>query len=221
MNVLDFVFIGLLVLFGIAGYRRGMAKVLMRLGATAISLIVARIAAVPLSEYIYNIRIHGIVAEKLNAWLPEGSVGGSLEALVESILNALPEGTEQIVDYLHLLPVESGESLYTVAQIENDYVQPIITKVVVLITTVVLFTLFSFILMMIVNAIDNHYFKENHNVIGTINRIGGAVIGFVRGVIPVGIIAVAMNLIAPLLSDQGFTDLVSGSYFCSLLTNLF
>ena len=105
--------------------------------------------------------------------------------------------------------------------IEETFLQPIITKVLLIITTVVLFVVFMIILNLIVNLLDKHVFKKRKGAINAINRILGGVTGLVQGAIPVAVACLLLNLIAPLTENGTFSEMVSNSCICSYIAGIF
>lgn len=222
MNIIDYVSFGILALFLVFGIKNGIAKVLLRFGATLLSAVAARIGAQYASSYIYDSFLHEKINGKLLEIFPAGSIGGSLSSLIESLKSALPEKVYEIADFLHLLP-EKGkfDTLYTVAELEQTYVQPIITKVLLIITTLALFFILSVILMLVVNALNKHFFEDKHGVISTLNRVAGGMFGIVRGAIPVAALCAVLNLIAPIVKSEAFGSLVENSMLCGFIASIF
>ncbi len=222
MNIIDYVSFGILVLFLVFGIKNGLAKVLLRFGATLLSAVAARIGAQYVSSYLYESFVHEKINAKLLEIFPAGGIGGSLSSLIESLKNALPGKVYEIADFLHLLP-EKGkfDALYTVGELEQNYIQPIITKVLLIITTVALFFILSTILILVVNALNKHFFEEKHGVVSTLNRVAGGVFGIVRGAIPVAAGCAVLNLIAPIIKNEAFCTLVENSMLCGFIASIF
>ncbi len=222
VNVIDCACLALLIVFLIIGAVRGIFSVILRFAATAAAAVGSRFAAGYAAPYLYTALVHQKVNEKLLSVFPSGSVGGSLDSLLESLRNALPEPAYDIAEFLKLLPSAGKfDTFLTVEQLEQTYVQPIVTKVLLIVTSVILFSLISLILLLIVNAIDKHFFKKKHSVLGTLNRIFGAIFSFVCGIIPVGAGCILLNLIAPVTNSEAFCALVRESIACSFLASIF
>ena len=111
--------------------------------------------------------------------------------------------------------------MHTVEQIETTYVQPILTKVIVIITSVLLFLLLSFILIMFANAINKHFFENRQGAIGKMNKLLGGLLGVVRGIVPIAAGCMILNLIASLSGESAFTSIVQSSAVCSYVAGIF
>ena len=178
MTIIDLICFGVLLLFLIAGFIKGFAKTILHLLAYVAAGFAARFASEPLTGLIYDKAIHEPVHSKLMELFPSGSIGGSMDSVLQAIRNSMSESAYKIADFLHLLPDESwlGDSFYSVEKIEESFLQPIITKVLLIVTTIALFLLLMIILNMIVKLIDKLIFKKKKGVVNSINRFfGGAV----------------------------------------------
>ena len=223
MTVVDYVCIGILWLFLIAAAVKGFAKIIMRFFAFAAAAVGARFAAAPLVDFLYGRFRQATVLQKLNDLIPSGSIGASLDAILDTIRGTLSEPAYNIASFLHLLPEQGafGDSLLSVETIEANYVQPIVTKVLVIITTVVLFTVFMIILNIAVNLIDKGLFKKKKGAVNAANRILGGIVGLAQGAIPVGVGCLLLNVIAPLTENAVFADMVGNTLFSSTIADIF
>lgn len=223
MTVIDYICIAVLLLFVVVAAIRGFAKVILRMLAVMGAAVLSRLAAAPLSDLIYAQVLHTPIQHKLYELFPSGSIGGSLDSILGALESSLPEPVYNIASFLHMLPEGSllGDSFYTVQTIEQTYVQPIITKVLLIITSIVLFAVLSIIFGLIVSFIDKQIIKKRKGAVKTVNRILGGVIGLVQGIIPVGVGCMLLNVVAPVTENTQFADLVSHSYFCNLIAGIF
>lgn len=221
MNVIDIVCLALILVIAIIGAKKGIFIVFVQFLALAVSGVAARSASGPVSDYIYTQYVQFRVTERLNGLLPAGSVSGGIQRVIESVVKSLPENVYKVADFLHLIPSasESTSEILSVAQIESQYVAPILTKVLSFITMAVIFIVLSVILRLIVHAIDKALFKKE-NAISTANKVGGFILGVIKGVIPVVFICVILNLIAPVINNDVLIELVSGSYLCNFIAGI-
>ena len=220
MNVIDIVCIILALLFLVIGFKKGLAKVLLRLFAGLIAVFAARAAAAPLSGMIYTNFVHSAVAAKLNEIFPAGSVEGSV---ISSAKEAIPASAYKIAVFFELFTdqIVDPDKMHTVEQIEVSYVQPILTKVIVIITSVVLFILLSVILILIANAVNKHFFEDRQGAISKLNKLLGGLLGLVRGIVPITAGCMILNLIASLSGESAFASLVQNSAVCSYIAGIF
>jgi|GEM_PF-3407397 len=223
MNILDFICLGIVVIFVIYGTTKGVMRFVFRLLATLVAAVAARIGATYLTEFLYNALIKDKVTVQLYKILPSGSVSGGINSLIGTIKEALPASAVKIAEFLHLLPdVSSGTNeILGVSQIEADYIKPIVTKVVLIITTLAIFVIVSVILNMVLKAISKKYFEKKEGAMSALNRAAGGVLGVVRGAIPAAFLCTALLLIAPVIGNEKLSFLVEGSYFCGLIGLIF
>ena len=224
MNAVDILCALIILIVGILGAKRGFFKVFVQFLSIAVAALLAKASAGFVSEKLYELLLQQKVADKLNDLLPGGSVSGGISTLVKSIGESLPTGVKKISDSLGLLSgltkgLESREIL-TVSQIESEYAAPIITKVLTIVTSVLLFVVFALVLRMAANAIDKALFKK-HGVVGTFNRICGFAFGALKGAVPVIFLCLILLVLAPVLEKPLLTAQVDGSFFCNWISNIF
>ena len=225
ISIIDVIAVALVVLITIVGAKKGFMKTLLTLGAVVASFVGARIAAVPVAEFIYSDYISAFVLEKLNELLPNGSVAGELEAVFEGVLAQFPSALVDIARTYNLLPdlssLAGSTADLTVASIEEMYVAPVITQIAAIITTLVLFVILSAILRLVVALINRFFVSDKHKFVKRTNMLLGAVLGFVKSLIPVGVIGSILNLIAPTMGNEQLMSMVNTSYICQFVANLF
>ena len=225
ISIIDVIAVALVVLITIVGAKKGFMKTLLTLGAVVASFVGARIAAVPVAEFIYSDYISAFVLEKLNELLPNGSVAGELEAVFEGVLAQFPSALVDIARTYNLLPdlssLAGSTADLTVASIEEMYVAPVITQIAAIITTLVLFVILSAILRLVVALINRFFVSDKHKFVKRTNMLLGAVLGFVKSLIPVGVIGSILNLIAPAMGNEQLMSMVNTSYICQFVANLF
>ncbi len=225
INIIDVIAVALIALITIIGAKKGFMKTLLTLGAVIVSFIGARIAAAPVSEFIYSDYMSAFVLEKLNELLPNGSVAGELESVVESVLAQFPTALVDIARTYNLLPdissLAPSTTDLTVASIEELYVAPVLTEITAIITTLVLFVVLSVILRLVVAVINKFFVSDKHKFVKRVNMLLGAVLGFVKSLIPVGVLCATLNLIAPAIDNEQLISFVNTSYLCQFVANLF
>lgn len=222
MNVIDIVCLALILIAALIGAKRGLFIIFVQFLALVVSALAARIASIPVAQFFYTEYIQAEVTARLNGLLPSGSVSGGIRQVIESVFQSLPESIYKVVDFLRLIPspFEDANEILTVTQIESQYVSPILTKVMSFITMAVIFVVLSVILRLIVFGIDKAVFKKKKGMISTGNRLGGFLLGMVKGAIPVFFICVILNLIAPALNQNALMDQVGNSYLCQLIADI-
>ncbi len=223
MNIIDITCIVLALLFLFFGFRRGFASVLLRFIANLLSAFIARFAALPAATYLYTAFVHAPVQTKLFELFPSGSVEGNIAAIIDSAKESVPDSAYKIADYFQMFTDEllDPDKVHTVAQLESAYVQPILTKVIVIITTVGLFLVLSVILGLIANMINKHFFENKDGKLGTVNKVLGGVFGLARGMIPIAAGCMILNVLASLADQSAFSMLVQNSVVCDFIAGRF
>ena len=90
MTLIDFICIAVLAVFVIVAAVRGFAKIVLHFLAYIAAGLGARYAAIPLSDLIYKLALHEPIHEKLLQLFPSGSIGGSIEAVMQAIRIPFP-----------------------------------------------------------------------------------------------------------------------------------
>ncbi len=225
INIIDIIAVALIVLITVSSAKKGFMKTLLTLAAFIAAFVGARIAAAPVSEFIYSDYISSLVLEKLNELLPNGSVAGEIDAVIEGILAQFPAALVDIARTYNLLPdfsaLSTGTADLTVASIEELYVAPVLTEIAAIITTLVLFVVLSAILRLVVAMINRFFVSDKHKFVKRTNMLLGAVLGFVKSLIPVAVLGAVLNLIAPAIGNEQLISFVNTSYLCEIVANLF
>lgn len=225
INIIDIIAVALIVLITVSSAKKGFMKTLLTLAAFIAAFVGARIAAAPVSEFIYSDYISPLVLEKLNELLPNGSVAGEIDAVIEGILAQFPAALVDIARTYNLLPdfsaLSTGTADLTVASIEELYVAPVLTEIAAIITTLVLFVVLSAILRLVVAMINRFFVSDKHKFVKRTNMLLGAVLGFVKSLIPVAVLGAVLNLIAPAIGNEQLISFVNTSYLCEIVANLF
>ena len=163
--------------------------------------------------------------DKLNELLPNGSVAGELEAVFENVLAQFPEALVDIARTYNLLPdlssLAGSTADLTVVSIEELYVAPVLTEIAAIITTLVLFVILSAILRLVVAVINRLFVSDKHKFVKRTNMLLGAVLGFVKSLIPVGVLCSILNIAAPAIGNEQLMSVVDTSYLCQFVANLF
>lgn len=223
LNSIDVIILIIIALAAFISAKRGFIWSVLNLGVVLISGILSRILASPLSHLFYNQFLHDKILSELNRILPAGSVSGQIGEGIESILSELPVPVIAIAKQYGLYPDFSGTTqVLTVEGIEQDFIIPIITSVLSIIATVLLFIIFCAILKIVAGMIDHNLSDtKKHKIVGRTNLLLGAGLGVLKGVLLSAIICVVLNLVAPAINSSFLMPLVDKSFFCGIIAKLF
>lgn len=224
MNLIDIICAAVIILIAFFGVIKGFFSVLINLAAYLVSFLTAKLASAPLAGFLYGSYVRSGVMTKLNELLPEGSVSGGLAQAAETFLNSMPDNLARFIRYFHLQElvsgIDGGREVLSVAEIEGSYVSPILTKVLTILTFFGIFLVLSVILRVIAGFTDKALFKKKKGLMSTTNKILGGIFGLIKGLVPAGLVCFLLNLLAPIVHNDGFTELVSGSRLCALVARL-
>ena len=223
LNSVDIVLLLIVAVAALISAKRGFIWSILNLGAVVVASILSKLLAAPASQLFYNQFLHGRIMTELNRILPAGSVSGQIGEGIESVLSELPVPVVAIAKQYGFYPdLSGGTKILTVEGIEQDYIVPIVTGVLAIIATVLLFVIFSAILKIAAGAINHNLSdRKKHKIIGTTNTLLGAGLGLLKGILLAGIICVVLDLVAPALNSDIVSPLVNGSFFCGLIAKLF
>ena len=223
LNSIDVILIVLVALAAFVSAKRGFIWSVLNLGAVVLAGILSRLLAAPVSQLFYDYFLHGKIMGELNRVLPAGSVSGQLGEGINAVLEELPLPVAAIARQYGLYPDVTGSTqVLTVEGIEQDYIVPIVTGVLSIIATVLLFVIFSAILKIVAGMISRSLSdKKKHKFVSRTNALLGACLGAVKGIFFACIACVALNFLAPATGSDTLTPLVSGSFFCGLIAKLF
>lgn len=223
---IDLILLGIILVFVIVGICRGFLITLLHLGATVVAYIGARVASQPVADFVYSNFLLSGINKKLLEVFPSGSIEGEFQTWIDSVIAQLPSGISSIAETFGFYPdvsaMFSKDTTYTVEMIEEQYIRPIVAGAVAILAMIVLFAIFTVILRIICKFIDKRLTdKDNHRFVNSINKLLGGLFGLLKGIIPAGIGACAINLVAPMINNDTFTTAVAESKICEFASNLF
>lgn len=224
MNYIDIAVIVFIVAVTLISAKKGFIKSLLNLSAYALAGIVAKILASPVAAYIYTNFLKVKVLDELSEILPSGSVSGEIGTVINSALASLPSFVSTLAAQFGItegmLLNSSVNEMLTVENIEAQYLGPIVSAVVSVIVLVILFILFAIVFRIIFSVVDKFLNSDKHKIIRTSNRVLGAVFGFIKSLVPAGLICALLNIAAPLVNNEAFYDMVTDSFFCKFIAGI-
>lgn len=226
MNYIDLALIAVVLVFAIIGIYRGFLLSMLHFGSSIVAGIAAKILSVPASSLIYDNFFKKPISGQLLKLMPSGSVQGELQSVIDKAFSGLPDivsnATSQFGLYPDAAQIASGTGTYTVEYIENDILRPIISNIIAMIVVIILFIVFVFILRLVCYFINRLLTnKKKHKIINRTNKLLGGLFGLLKGIIPAGLAAVAINLIASYSDNASFLAYASQSVVCNFVSDLF
>ena len=221
MNLIDIIVILFVAAVTIISAKKGFIKSLLNLSAYAIAGIVSKMLAAPVGDYCYDKFLKVKVLDEVTEILPSGSVSGEITSVINSTLSALPGFVSSLAEQFGINASSDGTNeLMTVAQIESEYIAPVVSGVLGIIAFVFLFILFAIIFRIIFSVVDKFLNSDKHKLIRNSNRILGALLGFIKSLPPAGLVCAVLNIAAPVINNEAFNSLVAESFLCRFVANI-
>lgn len=227
MNFLDLVIIGVILLGGLAGYRKGLINALIGMAGSLVSFVVALGTYKTLTPVLFERLGAGkIVGQVLNSSisLPATagqSINGTGLDQLSTVTELLPKPLQQEFNVLILETMKSAVSA-SVETIRDAMLQYLTLAVVSMVTFFLIFLLSKWILGIVGKAITK---SIDRSLFGSLNHSGGFLAGVLASTL---LIAIVVGFLFPLLSinlGQGalktLSDLAHDSVLTPYLAKLF
>lgn len=219
VSIIDVIAVAFIVFFAAMGIRKGLFKIALNLMTYVVAAVASRLLATPVSSFIYTNFFHGKIIDRLKEIIPKSG-----DALT-TVKGTLSPKIVRIADFFNIFPDETQLARFDEAlspvKIEADVIMPLLSKILLIISTVILFFVLCFILKLIVNGLDKHLFKrKKKGVFSKANQVFGMIFGIIKALIPTGLVCMALNLIAPVLNVGFLTDAVSKSFICTFIAGI-
>ena len=194
--IIDLIVIGIILLFTIIGYNRGLIKVAVKILSFFIAIILAFTLCTPITNMIIknttiDERIENAIVQKI---LPEGAKENQKVVLEQGLSN--------------LLNVDKEATVKTVA---NEFSTKIIKAAALLLIFIA-----TKIILLIVAFLTDAIAKLP--VINQFNKLGGTIYGFLKGVFVVFVIFAIIFIASPII-DVSVVDKINSSVIGSFMYN--
>ncbi len=215
VNTFDLIMLVIIIVFAIIGYARGAVKTIL----SVIGGIVSYFAAVSLSnrfaQPIYELFFKESVVKEIST-----RVGKIIEEnngdIGDSMLQALPDSLQMFVSDTNLVDAlnsVTGETNEQVIESATQIIQAIIDPLAISLLSVciifILFIVFNIIVSSVLLLIN---FINNIPIIGKANRITGAVIGLVAGVVLThAAVTIGSQIIPYVSTDSEFSEYINSN----------
>lgn len=215
ISVVDILAVIIILITAIASSKDGFFRIVASIGAYIAALFCARVIANPVSSFLYE----KAVRAKMIAHLEDLFAGG--QSVIMSVTQSLPEKVAKLADFFRLITgPDTIDSALSVDKIEADIISPVTIKVLTIIVTVILFTVFSIFFRVLVHALNSLIFKKKHGLLAFTNKVLGLIFGFIKGILPVALLCELLNIATPLIENSFLTKSVASSYICTFLAGL-
>ncbi|HPU67230.1 MAG TPA: CvpA family protein [Clostridiales bacterium] len=222
MNILDFIFIAVVVLTVFFAAKKGFVLSLIEFVSGLLAIFISYAVAPAVAGSIYNSyfkeKVIGILTEKF----PALASGKPLTISISDITNILPKSLSFLAENVGLesgrIELPNASKYISIEQLEQNLAAPIM-KVAL---TVIAFAILSIVLIIalrIAARLLNKLVKVTP--LRSLNTLLGAVFGAVKGILQTGILAAVLSLLGSLTTPSALSGLVENSKICEFVLKLF
>lgn len=213
--ILDAILAALVVMVAFVSAKKGFLLLILDIAASIAAFIGARFACAPVAEYLYTNYIQSAVLAKTQEYVGDGaSAVNSVIETVNSVLAGISPSLDGLIKNLGVFPAITEEQTGMSAQtLESGYLAPVITGLLSAVAMVVIAILLLIVLRIVALLLNKLIVRKP---LKKINETLGWILGFIKGLIPVFIIACIFVMIAPVLDVPKLSELTDTSYICKL-----
>lgn len=208
--IIDIILLVIIVASVLDGRKQGFVRMILSIIATVIAVIVAKEYSDPVAEWFNEAFVHERIVESITKAISE-SIGSGAAAIAEAIPGYIVRAAEAIGLSAGEIAADLGSNVTAVqaaeqicAAVEESFIIPAIR----IVAFFILFAICSALLNLAVSVV-NGFFKLP--VIKSFNKLLGALLGGVKGLIGVLIVSIAFYFVSAIAPDTQFADAVEGS----------
>ena len=209
--ILDGIILVLVLISVFLSAKRGFVRTIIELAGFIAAIILSITVSGPLADFTYDKIVEPSVVKIVeeSASATEENTEGNLEAMADSVWNALPQFVKNNSEnsgisqdtFVDKIEIDTTDTVTAMAQKASQTVaKPIVTKLFSafygLILMVILFVLVKF-LAKIINPLFNF------SVISKLNRALGGVLGLIKGILVSVVFCIAVSLLVS-FTKEGF-----------------
>ncbi len=181
--ILDLIIVAIFVLSIIITAKKGFVKSVSVIVVFLVAIFASMSLSAPIADYVYEKAVEPGVVTSIEKAITEG-INETEEGLSKSIWQALPafirnsNGAKQSDFEISVADVDTAHSV--AVRVSEDAVKPIAVSFVKVITSLILFVVFSFAAKLITKLLDKIF---SFSIVGKLNRFLGGILGLVNGAI--------------------------------------
>lgn len=189
--ILDLLVIAIIAVFAVVSAKKGFVKTVVGLVGTVLALYFAVMLSTPISDFTYGKIIEPTVKTAINNSV-ENALNGTESVIKEDILEALPAFVKNRIDIENFnISVESDIA----GSVCETAVKPLSLTFLKPLFSLILFIIFAFVVKFAAKFLNKIF---SFSIIGKANKILGAVIGIVKGMVFAAIFIICVQLIISL-----------------------
>lgn len=220
MNILDIVFIFVIIFCTVISVKKGFLISVLNLAAVILAGVSARILSTPVAQYIYD------------GFIKSGIIN-TLKDTSGEITNSIKTATDQLPDIIMAIGARFGlvnadgtlafadSAITDIYSIEDQIIKPVIVGILSIIVLSILFFILSILFRLIVLMIRKGLKNKKLKLLNTSDAVLGGIFGFIRSAFPVTLICLILIFIASNSNSESFINLVDQSMFCQVIQKLF
>ena len=205
MNTFDLIMLIIMLVLTIIGFARGAVKTILSVIGAILSYVLSYVLGDRLAEPVYNCFFKKSVNTEISSQVAEllengsGNIGDSITELFPDSLQFFI-GNSELVDSLNnVVGDTTAQVVESASEIIQQMVEPIFIGLISICITIILFVTFNVVVNVALHLSD---FIDKIPVVGKANRIAGAVIGFVSGLVLTFATVAIFNHFVPYVADD-------------------
>lgn len=210
MNNFDLIMLAITLVLTIIGFARGAVKTILSVIGGIISYALSYALGNRLAEPVYNCFLKESVNNEISLHITDllenegGNIGDSLTDILPDSLQFFISDTELVNSLNNVAGDTTAQVVDSATQIIQQVAEPIFIGFISICITIILFILFNALITVLLHLSD---FIDKIPIIGKANRIVGAIIGFLSGlVLTFATVAVFMQFTNAISDDSEFSN---------------
>ncbi|ONI39964.1 hypothetical protein AN639_01395 [Candidatus Epulonipiscium fishelsonii] len=197
--MIDLIFLGFMLIMAILSYKKGFVMTIYELGSTILALVIAFIMYPIFTGILGMMDLEMILGESIFTYISEMEIVQGLQNqadVLQQYLSFIPEALQNTII------MNNNSEAYELFNANNfaEYISSYLTKIIVNGTSILVVWILARILLNRTFKILN--FLASMPVIGFFNRLAGAGLGFIKGLIIIWVICLIVPLV---ITIDGFS----------------
>lgn len=205
--ILDIVILVIIAVFVIIGIKRGFVQSAARFVGAILAAVFSSILGGAAAQWIFDTLFRESLTEKIGNSINESVSAG---ANASNFISTLPDFIVRILEDAGITEQSIGSGLEStqqqVAQAIVDGLAPAFVGIIKIVTVIVLFMIFMFVVNLIANFLNG---VVSLPVLSSLNSLLGIGFGVLRAVVLIWIVFAVMSAILPILSNEMQADIAS------------
>lgn len=222
--VLDIMVVAVVALFVVSGFKRGIISTVVHFLGAGVSAVASSILGSFIALYAYDNFIKNAIIDYVAKKLPEITMATQPADIANGIMEKLPDYAANFLNMAGIdaksLTKEIAASKLDVPVLVETLVRPITLKVTTIILTLALFIVFVAIISLFTQSLTS---AIDLTGLGTVNRILGAVLGFLAAAVIIMVLSLVLYLVMafiPIESSEYLREGINNSYIYKLIYSI-